>query len=638
MKKRSLKARESLAKKIALIATIVLAMIFVADTWHTLHASQTERRALLETRAVLMTEMMAEAMSGSLLEVDIDVIDAQLKSMERYPDFQFALVAGYDNAILSTQGSPITDGILVRRPIRSPHTAELLGFVETAFSVDSLRAALWREAGNITLRNSILWAIVLGFVFLLLRHISAPLNELERAVAAFGEGERSKSIPGVERRDEIGALAKSFAEMARQLNSLLYSLERQVKERTADLESAKIEAEQANRAKSEFLANMSHEIRTPLNGVLGMAQVLQACPLSESQREMVGVIVDSGDALLRVINDILDLSKVEAGQLDIVPQHFDLVDLSQRAENLFLARAQQKDLSLSFNIDADAEGVYIGDATRIRQVLHNLLSNAIKFTETGGVTVTVSRREKRKDQSDALIFSVADTGPGIAPAKQDLVFEAFRQADESSTREHGGTGLGLTICRRICELMGGWIRVDSTMGEGSTFTFAVAVRAAPSTDSQDLDAIQTQTTDLTNAGQQGVLRILAAEDNEINRIVLKTMLAHEQLQLTIVNNGQEAIDAWSTGVFDLLLLDVCMPVLDGVAATRQIREQERLQNLARTPVISVSANAMQHQVEEYLAAGADAVVSKPIDPSDLFGAIAELSKSSPRETRNAVNG
>ncbi len=387
------------------------------------------------------------------------------------------------------------------------------------------------------------------------------------------------------------------------------------------LVQAKDEAEAATRAKSTFLATMSHEIRTPLNGVLGMAQAMAAGPMETEQRERLEVIRQSGETLLAVLNDILDLSKIEAGRLELEEAGFDIADVASAAHAAFSAVAAQKNISFDLKVSRAAAGVYLGDATRVRQLLNNLISNALKFTEAGRVTIRVGRR------GSAIALAVTDTGIGISEAQQTALFEKFAQADASTTRRFGGTGLGLAICRDLAELMGGRIEAKSIEGQGSTFIAILPLpRAQRPIRKTPASGVRTQAeahSDHTS------LRLLAAEDNPVNQLVLKTLLSQLGLQVEVVCDGVDAVAAWESRDWDVILMDVQMPRMDGPSATRFIRERERIQGRRRTPIIALTANAMTHQVNEYLAAGMDDFVSKPVDVHRLLKALdAALSASS----------
>jgi signal transduction histidine kinase/ActR/RegA family two-component response regulator len=370
---------------------------------------------------------------------------------------------------------------------------------------------------------------------------------------------------------------------------------------------AELDAAEANRAKSEFLAHMSHEIRTPLNGVLGMAQAMGAEPLAEDQRMRLRVIRECGEALLATLNDILDFSKIEAGKLDVEAIEFELGSLVEGVLAALEPAAREKGLSLGCEIEA-ARGRYHGDPTRIRQILYNLVANAVKFTEAGEVRVTAAGAHA------SLHLKVTDTGPGVPRDKLGLLFQSFSQIDTSTTRQFGGSGLGLAISRRLAELMGGCIEVESEVGRGSTFAVRLPLerlgdeRARREFDGEP-ELIQAPSADV---------RVLAAEDNHVNQLVLKMLLDQAGVDVVTVDNGELALAAWETGDFDVILMDVQMPVMDGVSATREIRLREAAAGRPRTPIVALTANAMSHQVADYLAAGMDAHVAKPIELSKLF--------------------
>jgi PAS domain S-box-containing protein len=382
------------------------------------------------------------------------------------------------------------------------------------------------------------------------------------------------------------------------------------------LVQAKEDAEAANRAKSTFLATMSHEIRTPLNGVLGMAQAMAADGLTEVQRERLDVIRHSGETLLAILNDVLDLSKIEAGKLDLDEEgEFDISELARGAHGAFTAIAHKKGLSFALNVEPEARGVYRGDSTRVRQILYNLVSNALKFTEAGEVSVTVSRLD------GLLRLSVSDTGIGIPPERLTSLFQKFEQADASTTRRYGGTGLGLAICRELAQLMGGAISAESAPGRGATFVVTlplvwIAGEAAPS-------APRAASPERKPEGEMR-LRVLAAEDNSVNRLVLMTLLNQAGVQPLIVENGLQAVEAWARDTWDVILMDVQMPEMDGPTAAREIRAREAAEGRPRTPIIALTANAMAHQVAEYRACGMDGFVAKPIEVNRLFAALQQV--------------
>ncbi|HEY7799288.1 MAG TPA: ATP-binding protein [Hyphomonadaceae bacterium] len=403
--------------------------------------------------------------------------------------------------------------------------------------------------------------------------------------------------------------------------------------RVEEAEKARDDAQAATRAKSTFLASMSHEIRTPLNGVLGMTQALRAKDLDPEAHEMVETIRESGATLMTIVNDVLDLSKIESGHMDILPVDARLADVVESCCRLFKLEASVKGLELCATIDPSVPDRLSFDATRVRQCLCNLVSNAIKFTDRGRITIRVSAA-KEVDGRTNLSIAVADTGPGIDGKTQDRLFQAFSQADQSTTRRHGGTGLGLAISRDLARLMGGDIVVKSRPGAGAEFTLsflaAPASRPAPKPRAPAAPIFK-ETPDQRVSRMRGA-RILLTDDNAINRQVARLFLQPQGAEITEADNGREALDLLEKQPFDLVLLDCNMPVMDGMEAIVRIRSSG--QPWSTLPVIALTANAMSGDRERLLALGMSGYVSKPVDRLELYAEIERVlgaaAEASPR--------
>ena len=440
--------------------------------------------------------------------------------------------------------------------------------------------------------------------------LASPVRKVASTADAILAGDTSAKVP-----EFVGLVPREIRRLGRAFNTMVESLQR----RNAQTREALKQAEISNNAKSQFLANMSHEIRTPLNGMLGMVELLRQTELNERQQRYAETVTRSGTALLGLINDILDLSKIEAGKLELEHGGFDLAALVHETSDLFAEPARVKGLSLDVALPDALRMNLVGDQHRLRQVLINLLGNAVKFTTLGYVKLAVSQSEDR-GATVVLKFEVSDTGIGISTAKQAMIFDAFAQADGSTTREFGGTGLGLSIAKQICAMMGGELGVQSELGVGSTFWFTVTMRKGTqiSAAKAATDTARGPKPNVSNGAKP--VRVLLVEDNAVNMEVGRGLLQSLGCVVTSAVDGQDGVEQFRPGCFDLVLMDLQMPRMDGFAATAMIREHQRRIG-DKTPVLALSAHALPGDRAKSLSAGFDDHLTKPVTRAVLAEAI-----------------
>jgi two-component system, sensor histidine kinase len=623
-------------------STISLLAASVAFAWYDLSTAKKQ----LETDSSLLAVVIGANSTAALAFDDSKVALETARSVAVHDNVENVTVWRTDGTVLAafqrsgTPGAPaidparilaqqewteFTDGALtVARVVRLK--GEVAGMVTVRSNLSDLREAARAMAIMLTavMAGTLLLSFVLAARFQQL--ISTPLLRLTEATRAVArDGDYDVAVEGSSGA-EIGELITGFNRMLSEvhrrdteLRSHQDSLERTVRERTSDLVVARDKAMEASRAKSEFLANMSHEIRTPMNGVLGMMEIINDTPLSGEQQEMLGIMRSSAESLLHVLNDILDFSKVEARQMSLESVPFSPRQCVESVAGLVSAQAANKGIDLTVLVAHGVPGQVVGDPVRVRQVLLNLVGNAIKFTTHGHVRVTAGIEPGAENPHRVwLRFSVEDSGIGVPPEHQERIFEAFSQADGSTTRRFGGTGLGLAISRSLVELMGGRLWVESQPGQGSTFHFTasfgvtVPARVAPVAEARP------STTPGGAAGPPGGGRhILLAEDNPTNQLVAVGLLKARGHRITVTHNGAEAVEAYKREPFDIVLMDVQMPVMGGFEATAAIRAIERGSG-HHTPIIAMTAHAMEGDRERCLAAGMDGYLSKPIDKDALY--------------------
>ncbi|PHS24739.1 MAG: hypothetical protein COA84_08690 [Robiginitomaculum sp.] len=536
----------------------------------------------------------------------------------RWLDINKRLLTAIKNGNSENQLIKLSDADLLARRDLEKSIDKILTFAKNKAQImlEGTQKKTKEANGRTALFIGIAIAFALFVSSLIGRTIASPIKDLARVMHGLAEGKQNIVLPVLRsKRFEAGAIIQAafMLKSEAEENTYLIKQAERAKDKAELLADA---ADASNKAKSEFLAMMSHELRTPMNAILGSAHLLKSSELGEEDSEHVRTMIDGSEILMSVLNDILDFSKIEAGKLDISPTEVDVVHLVRRLNRLWEPKAKENGINLVCTIEDDVPGYVKIDGTRLRQVLYNLLSNGIKFTSKGEVRLSVSIVNKKSDIA-TLHFDVSDTGIGISKKAQSRLFNAFEQADKSMTRRFGGTGLGLAISLKLARLMGGDINVTSQEGEGSCFTVEIPAPIV----SQVLEPSDKVNEIVADTPKQArrKLSILAAEDNELNRRVLGAFLKPLKSDLTFAEDGEEALKILLAKPFDVILMDIQMPKMDGTEVVKKIRASNGPNQ--NKPVIALTANALQGDRETYIAAGMNDYVPKPIDPAKLISAV-----------------
>lgn len=577
-------------------------------------------------RAKSISDLLAFNLQAPLAFSDVDSADQILESLQLLSDIRGAIVYDNEGALFSEWGEPAlrSETSFLFIPVQSVVSSEVLianetlGTITLSFSLRPIHV----EHGYISVAALALWIIGLFIAIWLSRslnkRVTEPLNELDLFITRAAKNESFGERVTYEQNDELGHVIAAF-------NNLLSRVEdrdNRLSEIIAELTKARDAAEASARAKTSFLANMSHEVRTPMNGIVGLIDLVKLEGLNSRQEAWVASMGKSADALLTIIDDILDFTRIEAGKLEIRPSVFELEPCISSVKAVFTDQIKRQGIDLNIEITKNVPAFIAADQGRLRQILLNLVGNAFKFTDEGHIKIMV----KAAGDQSSVRFEVIDTGIGIAEEQHDVVFSRFQQLESGLTRRFGGAGLGLSICSQLVSLMDGQIGFDSTPNKGSRFWFEIPVQAMSRKEIEDLTSNSEANTSaltgpsFTEENHETGLSVLVAEDSEVNQFIVAELLKKLGIEAVVVSDGQQAVEAAAETVFDLILMDISMPVKDGLEATKNI-----LSNAAATDwqpyIVGLSAHAMVGDRERAMSTGMQDYLTKPISLEALATAV-----------------